>query len=197
MHRVVRFKHSHPMASIEEGKREPLADCGRMTIEYFGLRIIRNDPQGSRPAQSMATIQAIDEVFLPVPVRSVWRVIADIQSYPSWWPASLGLTVQSAGNGPLGAQVEIAPSRGAPFKCRVIEVEPPTRMVMEYFGGMVSGTGEWILASSDAGTLVSYRLDARGQGWLLNILGRFMNLGAVHSRQMKGVLENLRQQLRA
>lgn len=145
----------------------------------------------------MATIQAIDEVLLPAPIHSVWRVIADIPRYPSWWPVSLGLRVQFAGDGPLGAQVEIAPSGGATFKCRVIEVEPPTRMVMEYFGGMVSGTGEWILAPADAGTVVSYRLDARGHGWLLNILGRFMNLGAVHSRQMKGVLENLQHQLRA
>lgn len=140
----------------------------------------------------MTTIRAVDEVFIPASPQRVWSVVSDIRRYPTWWPASLRLTILSCPEVLQGAEVEIAPSGGAPFKCRVTKVEPPTQMVMEYFGGLVSGTGAWTLKPADGGTLVTYRLDAVGHGWMVKILGLFMNLGAVHSRLMKGVLENLR-----
>lgn len=143
----------------------------------------------------MTPIKAVDAVFVAAPIQHVWGVIEDVPSYPSWWPASLGITVLSAGEEALGAEVEIATSGSSRFRCRVTEVKPPNRMAMEYYGGLVSGTGVWTLTHSTEGTKVTYHLDAVGKGWLIKVLGIFMDLGAVHSRMMKGVLNNLQEKL--
>lgn len=140
-------------------------------------------------------IRATDEVLLPFPPETVWGVLADVKSYVRWWPESLGLRVLSVGDGLVGAELAMKPARGRPFRCRVVSAEAPSRMTLQYFGGFIAGTGEWRLEPSGAGTRLAYRIDVSASGWLVALLSRVMNLGAVHSRQMQEVFANLRRTL--
>ncbi len=64
-------------------------------------------------------------------------------------------------------------------------------MRIQYFGGFIDGTGEWRLEQADSGTRLTYSIDAQARGWLVLLLSLVMNLGEMHSRQMRGVFENL------
>jgi carbon monoxide dehydrogenase subunit G len=136
-------------------------------------------------------IRATDEVVVPIPREKVWDLLSDIRGYSRWWPTSLGLRILSVGHDPVGAELEVNPARGRPFRCRVISVEPPSRMRIQYFGGFIEGTGEWRLEQAASGTRLTYSIDAQARGWLVALLSLVMNLGAVHSRQMREVFKNL------
>jgi ribosome-associated toxin RatA of RatAB toxin-antitoxin module len=139
----------------------------------------------------MTNIKATDEIIVPFQPEAVWRLLSDVRGYPRWWPPALGLRVLSAGEEPVGAEVEVRPAGGEAFRCRVAATDVPSRMQMQYFGGFVEGTGEWRLEPSGAGTRITYSIDAQARGMLVALLSRTMDLGALHSRQMREVLENL------
>ena len=77
-------------------------------------------------------IQATDEITIHATVSEVWPVLADVAGYPRWWPRSLGVRVASTGGELLGTEVEMRPSGGRSFVCRVEAVEVPTRIRMRY-----------------------------------------------------------------
>jgi uncharacterized protein YndB with AHSA1/START domain len=137
-------------------------------------------------------IHANDEITIPAPLSDVWPVLADVAGYPRWWPRSLGVRVLSTGGELLGTEVEMRPSGGRPFLCRVEAVEAPTRIRMRYGGGFIEGFGEWRLEPLGAQTRVSYQLEVQARGWLVFCLGKVMNLASVHSRSMQEVLKNLK-----
>lgn len=137
-------------------------------------------------------IHANDEITIPAPLSDVWPVLADVAGYPRWWPRSLGVRVASTGGELLGTEVEMRPSGGRSFVCRVEAVEVPTRIRMRYGGGFIDGFGEWRLEPLGAQTRVSYQLEVEAHGWLVYCLGKVMNLAGVHSRSMREVLKNLK-----
>jgi uncharacterized protein YndB with AHSA1/START domain len=107
-------------------------------------------------------IQATDEITIHATVSEVWPVLADVAGYPRWWPRSLGVRVASTGGELLGTEVEMRPSGGRSFVCRVEAVEVPTRIRMRYGGGFIDGFGEWRLEPLGAQTRVSYQLEVAG-----------------------------------
>jgi len=137
-------------------------------------------------------IQATDEITIQAPVGEVWPVLADVEGYPRWWPRSLGVRVWSTGGEVLGTEVEMRPSGGRSFVCRVEAVKVPTRIRMRYGGGFIEGFGEWRLEPLGEQTRVSYQLEVQAHGWLVFCLGKVMNLAGVHSRSMQEVLKNLK-----
>lgn len=139
----------------------------------------------------MTAIAARDQTLLPATPEQLWAVLADIRGYPGWWPQDLRVRVIIHESGLVGSEVEIRPRGGRPFKCRVIAADPPHRMEMRYFGGFVDGTGVWEITPASGGARVSYTLEAHAHGWLVALLARFMDLGKIHSRQMRGVFEGL------
>ena len=142
-------------------------------------------------------IRATDEVVVPLPPGEVWRVLADVGGYSRWWPRSLGLRVLSGGATLIGTELELRPFGGRPFRCRVEAVEEPRRMRVRYSGGFVEGCGEWRLEPLGGGTRVIYDLDVRVAGRLVAFLARLIPLGRLHSRPMRGVLQNLERVLGA
>lgn len=142
-------------------------------------------------------IQASDEIVVSLSPTAVWRLLADIAATPGWWPANPRLRVLKVAPGIVGSELEIRPLGGRAFCCRVVSVEEPRRLRMEYFGGFITGRGEWILEAAGGGTRIRYELDVQAAGRLVAWLGRLFPLGRLHSGQMKGVLEGLRRALEA
>jgi len=168
-------------------KRQPTTG-GRISAS----RGARRPYQERRVTMASTPIQATDEITIQAPVGEVWPVLADVEGYPRWWPRSLGVRVWSTGGEVLGTEVEMRPSGGRSFVCRVEAVEVPTRIRMRYGGGFIEGFGEWRLEPLGEQTRVSYQLEVQAHGWLVFCLGKVMNLAGVHSRSMQEVLKNLK-----
>jgi uncharacterized protein YndB with AHSA1/START domain len=136
-------------------------------------------------------IQAADEAILQFQPTDVWRVLADVAAYPSWWPRHLGLRVLTCAAGFVGSEVEQRPFGGRPFRCRVEAVEEPFSIRTRYYGGSLEGRGEWRLEPVGAGTRVRYELDVHAEGRFVACLSRILPLGRMHSRLMQGVFGRL------
>lgn len=96
----------------------------------------------------------------------------------------------------VGAELEIRPVAGRPFRCRVTSISPPSRMEMQYFGGFVEGTGVWLVEPEMDGTRLTYSIDTKASGMLVAVLGRILDLGTVHSKQMQAVFDGLIKELK-
>ncbi len=140
----------------------------------------------------LTPIQATDSIEVDASPAAIWRIVADVPDYPDWWPKSLGVRLIARAETALGCEVEIRPPGGRPFRCRVVEVLELQRMRMRYLGGFVEGSGEWILEPIGDRTRVTYRLEVAARGRLVRLLGKLIDLSAIHSRSMKKVLLNLR-----
>lgn len=136
-------------------------------------------------------IQACDECVIARPVEEVWRIVSDMTAYPDWWPSSLRVRVLSVAPGLIDSRIEVHPVGGKAFRCRVAAVEEKHRMRMEYYGGFITGSGEWQLEPEGDGTRVRYHLDVTAEGRLVAWLSRFVSLGNLHSRNMRIVLREL------
>ena len=99
--------------------------------------------------------------------------------------------------GIIGSELEIRPAGGRPFNCRVVSVEEPRSIRMEYFGGFITGRGEWRLEPSGPGTLIRYELEVEAAGRVVAWISRVIPLGRLHSRQKQGVLRRLERALRS
>lgn len=140
-------------------------------------------------------IVATDATTIPGSTSDVWCVLADIGRYPLWWPKSVRVRVTLGATAIPGTELEIRPFGGRPFRCRVESVEEPRRIAMRYVGGFIEGRGEWTLEPLGRETRVTYRLDVRAQGRLVVLLGRVLDLAALHSRLMRSILANLRREV--
>ncbi len=105
--------------------------------------------------------------------------------------SSLGLRVLSSPSDVLGAEMQIRPYGGRPFRCRIENIEPMTSIRLQYFGGFVEGKGEWTLVQEGNGTRASYRLDTEAHGWLVAMLAKLISLEKFHSNSMQTVQKNL------
>jgi hypothetical protein len=153
MARMLRFRFIGRRAV----KRQPTTG-GRISAS----RGARRPYQERRVTMASTPIQATDEITIQAPVGEVWPVLADVEGYPRWWPRSLGVRVWSTGGEVLGTEVEMRPSGGRSFVCRVEAVEVPTRIRMRYGGGFIEGFGEW--ATGAAGRADPGQLPARSPG---------------------------------
>lgn len=144
----------------------------------------------------MTPVRATDELTIPFAIEDVWSVLVRIREYPQWWPRSVGLRVLKEKPEVVGSSVQLRPFGGRAFKCRVLEMEVPSRLCMEYFGGFIEGRGEWRLETIGDATRVQYVLDVQAAGLIVACLGRITPLGKFHSMQMKSVLRQLENRVR-
>ncbi len=141
-------------------------------------------------------IRASDAIDIPFASDIVWPVLRDLMGYPRWWPASLRLRVIAVGAAGLGTEFEVRPRASRAFRCRVEDLSEGRWIKMRYHGELLEGSGMLRLEASDGGSRVTYELDVRARGWLVALLARFIDLGSIHSRQMRDVLQNLERAVR-
>lgn len=93
-------------------------------------------------------------------------------------------------------EFEIRPPASRAFRCRVEELSEGHWITMRYIGDLIEGSGQWRLDAAPGGCRVTYELDVRARGWLVAVLARFIDLGSIHSRQMREVLQSLERVVR-
>ena len=130
-------------------------------------------------------IFAEDTIDVAGSPAAVFAVLADVAHYPDWWPAEL--RIRHLG----GGEVEVRP-RASRFCCRLGDGEPPYWLTVHYVDGPQRGDGIWTLQALPHGaTRVSYRIDLEPHGLIARLLSVWMDFPAIHSRQMRPVLEAL------
>jgi ribosome-associated toxin RatA of RatAB toxin-antitoxin module len=123
-------------------------------------------------------------------------VLVDIAAYPQWYPRRVGMSVVKALPGVVGSELRLRPLGGRSFCCRIESIEEPRSILVRYHGDFIRGTGRWMLEGDRTHTQVSYILDATAHGVLAAVLARLLDLGRVHSGQMRVVLRDLGAEIR-
>lgn len=135
-------------------------------------------------------ISASDEIFIQNTPLQVWKTLLEVSQYPLWWPPNISLRVLVKTDTLVGSVVEIRPRGGKAFRCRFVKVIEPSRIEMEY-EGFVKGMGQWVLMPERGGTHITYKMNVEAKGLIVGILARFIDLGAIHSKMMRGVFTGL------
>ena len=143
-----------------------------------------------------APIQATDSMRLDAPAAAIWQVLTDFQAYSKWYPRRVGMSVVHAVPAGIGTELQFRPLGGRSFRCRVEELEAPHRILIRYHGDFITGTGTWLLEGERAHTRATYRIDVIAHGVLVVLLARWLDLGKIHSGQMRVVLRDLGAEVR-
>jgi uncharacterized protein YndB with AHSA1/START domain len=112
------------------------------------------------------------------PIDSVWRVLHDVQAWPSWWRYVRAVRVLQRGDADgVGARRRFVWATRLPydiaFDMRTTRVERP-RLLEGEASGDLNGSGRWQLRRARGGTLLRYewrvRADKAWMRWLAPLL---------------------------
>ncbi len=120
------------------------------------------------PEEHVATSSAAIEA----PVDSVWNVVRDFASYPTWWPEL------RAAEPVAGAQEQwrYTDRRGGTMPIVVESSDPPRRLITRIVddGLPFGGTWTYELTSTASGTRVAITEDGRVYNPIFRTVGRFI-----------------------
>lgn len=135
-------------------------------------------------------IRALDAAVLSALPEDVWRVVADVRSYPLWYPRWLSVRVDRSFD-LVGTRLTMRPWGGRSFTCVVAEAHPLRSLLLEYDGAFIQGRGAWRIEAAPGGTRIAYALDAVAVGRAAALVGRVVSLSGIHSASMRSVLRAL------
>jgi ketosteroid isomerase-like protein/carbon monoxide dehydrogenase subunit G len=141
-------------------------------------------------------IRTREELTVPFTPEEVWRVLADVSAYPSWWPGKLNVRVLREGPELLGTEIEVRPTVGRSFCFRFEELEAPHSMRLRFFGGSLEGPGGFHLAPMENATRVRYEIDVFARGLDVAVLSQVFPLRRIHASRMRSLLRSLGSRLK-
>jgi uncharacterized protein YndB with AHSA1/START domain len=137
-------------------------------------------------------IDAFDSIHLDVPASDAFDILRDFAGYETWWPPRLRFAVSTPAVARPGTSFRISNGPLVAWTATVREIVPDRLIRFEYGEGAWEGTAEWIVTKRDDGCDVAYRISiVPALGWL-RLLGHFLDLARLHSREMSRVLQALR-----
>ena len=142
-----------------------------------------------------ATITREDSILLQADPERVFNVLVDLHSYNEWWPRSIRFRFDVPGPARVGTRMRIVNERLVRWVAEVTALEANRRITFRYAEGAWRGTAGWTLKPEPGGVRVSYSIDIRPVPFWLRMLSRFLDLGAMHSKRMQGVLQRLKARL--
>lgn len=143
----------------------------------------------------MPKIIASDSVTLTHPVEKVWTVISDIPSYKLWWPKLLNLEINQVNNHIIGTTLKAQPFGGKSFSIRVMEINYPSEIRLEYFEGLYCGYGRWILKNENGMTILTYEVNVDITDSFTKIISYLLPVSRIHSLIFKIIFLNLKKYL--
>ena len=142
----------------------------------------------------MQRIQSTSSKDMPYPATEVWKVIADLGNYPTWWPRSTKVKVLHVAKELIGSRLEIRPYGGQAFVCEVCGITPGRTLRMAY-SGIYSGNGAWDLTDTNGHTRLGYSIDLQIDSAFIRFLARFLPVTAMHAKLTEQILDGLAQHL--
>ena len=137
-----------------------------------------------------------DSIVLQADPETVFNVLVDLRSYKDWWPRSIRFAFDESGPVRVGTRMRVANQGAVAWVAEVTDIEPNRSIAFRYGEGAWEGTARWTLAPEANGVRVRYAIDIVPAPRWIRLLGRVVDLGAMHSKQMQGILENLKARVR-
>ena len=98
-----------------------------------------------------APAYGVAEEFISAPIESVWRILSDLENWPSWNKGVSKIRV----NGPIVPGTSFVwTANGSKITSRLEEVEPPRRIAWSGRMPGIRATHVWELRAEGAGTRV-------------------------------------------
>ncbi len=146
-----------------------IAGCGK-TAE--ALRRLAANGEIDRTAP----VQAEAERIVAATPETVWRIVANVPGWPSWWPGVTTATIA----GPFVPGTRFAWSQGVAIKSRLALVQPPSRLAWTGQAWTVRAIHVWRFDPIAGGTRVRVAESMAGfpVGWLFSSAGLRRNLQA-------------------
>ena len=140
-------------------------------------------------------IRREDSILLQADAGKVFGVLADVHAYKQWWPRAIRFHLDEPAPVTVGTRMRIVNEGVVRWVAEITAIETDRRIAFRYVPGAWEGTAGWTLTPEAGGVRVSYVIDIVPVPLWLRTLGRFLDLGAMHSKRMQGVLERLRARL--
>ena len=137
------------------------------------------------------------EWHLPAAVDRVYRVLADVEHYPRWWPQVRASRRIDDTSGELICR-SLLP-RDVVFVMRRDIEDPAGGVLRAVMSGDLVGTGQWTITANGAGTLAVFDEDLSVGHGLVHAAGRFVRplLRLDHDRMMRAGENGLQAHLSA
>lgn len=111
--------------------------------------------------------------------EAVWEVIADLGTWPQWWPAIRHVQpLRGPAHAPDLAEVTFdtpSPLRPLHVKLEVIQREVPERLVVRATDGPLAGRGEMAVVEEFGGSAASFDLHLRVRSRLFKPIERILS----------------------
>ncbi len=144
----------------------------------------------------MADLEGRYSAFLPVPPKSACDTVLDVGGYPAWWSRSVTTSLGKAAGGRagLGSVIHVKLDK-VTFEYEVRKITPGKRIDLQCIGGSYRGTAAWTFAPEKRGTRVTYEVSLDAEGFVTRMLGKALDVGAIHAKVVNGSLERLAKNL--
>ncbi|HKC24317.1 MAG TPA: SRPBCC family protein, partial [Thermoanaerobaculia bacterium] len=100
----------------------------------------------------------------------------------------------TGGKAAVGSLIEVKLEKVS-FEYEVKKIEPGKRVELECVGGSYRGPASWTFAPEKKGTRVTYHVSLDASGMMVRMLGKAVDVGAIHEKILTGSLERLAENL--
>ena len=144
----------------------------------------------------MADLEGSYSAFLPVSPKAATEAILDVGSYPKWWSRSVktSLAKGAGGKASVGSLIEVKLEKVS-FEYEVKKIEPGKKIELACVGGSYRGPASWTFAPEKKGTRVTYHVSLDAAGMMVKMMGKAVDVGAIHEKILTGSLERLAENL--
>lgn len=143
----------------------------------------------------MERIQQEDSIVIPTTPDRAFQVLADLHAYKDWWPRTIRFRFEDEGPVRVGTKMRISNQGSVNWTAEVTAIEPGKRIAFQYGEGAWEGAAGWTLTPENGGVRVAYAIDIVPVPLWIRILGKVVDLGKMHSRQMRDILKRLESHL--
>ncbi len=143
----------------------------------------------------MPDLDGTYSAFLPVAPKAACEKVLDVAGYPTWWSRAVTTSLKkgAAGKAVVGSVIVVKHAK-ASFDYEVRKIEPGKKIEMEC-GGSYRGPASWTFVPEKKGTKVTFQVALDAEGLAMRLLGKALDIGAIHEKIVLGSLERLAKNL--
>ncbi len=144
----------------------------------------------------MSDLEGTYSAVLPVSPKTACEKVLDVGGYPAWWSRSVttSLGKGTGGRAGVGSVIHVRLDK-VTFEYEVRKIAPGKRIDLQCIGGSYRGTAAWTFAPEKKGTRVTYEVSLNAEGLVTRMLGKALDVGAIHAKVVNGSLERLAKNL--
>jgi len=142
-------------------------------------------------------IIATDWILIDSPPEKIWKLISDFNSYNYWWPNFVNLKIIQTKPEITGSILKASPfHNGKYFLVKATGFTEYKEITLEYFQGVYSGKGKWILEKQNGKTKLTYTVNLRIEDPFIKLFAFIVPVSKIHSFIFRKIFKNLENYLK-